>query len=339
MLIVFLAGIAASDSKELVALPLSEEGVKPPAGLDAWKLVINELKRSSTRLGMSMVLQKKRHDFLIGPAREQARDCGENVECLAEIGAALGADVLVAGTLDATSVTLIAIDVKNSKRIGTGRSGKKLAGSGMRRRAVAATRALIDTMAKPTGGPLASKAGDENAKGAPAPPPKEDLKDDDGYMVDDGRTPAPVEASAPADGGIHLAKDQLANVAEVSVDGEPLLFQGDGSMVWSGAPGSHSLIAVRNDGHRTTQEIAIEPERTTEVTLAFAVDAVATTRTPAASAETGSSEDGDVFTRWWFWTSIGAAVVAGATTAALLAGGTKGGPDIEGGTGTIRGRY
>ena len=311
----------AQGPKELVALPLSEDGVKPPAGLDAWKVVTAELKRSG-RLGMSMALQKKQHDFLIGPAREQARDCGSNMECLAEIGAALKADVLVAGTVDATSVSLVAVDVKAATKLGSSRSSKKLAKASIKRRASSAARMLIEAIGTGTPPPPPPVAVVEDP--ARLPPPPSDAP------------PPPVVATAEAPSGeLHIGKDQLTGVAEVKVDGETLLFAGDGSMIWKGTPGTHSLVAVHADGNRVSKDVVIDQDKTTEVTLEFAAT-TASTEPPKAEEE---KKDDSFLTAWWFWTSIGAAVAAGATTAALLAAGTKGGPDLEGDTGTIRGRY
>jgi hypothetical protein len=322
MLLALMALAPGQGPKELVVLPLSEDGVKPPAGLDAWKVVTAELRRSG-RLGMSMAMQKKQHDFLIGPAREQARDCGSNVECLAEIGAALKADVLVAGTVDDGGVSLIAIDVKAAKRIGGARSNRKLSKAAIKRKAVSAARVLIEAIGRGAPPPAVVKTPEPRASTTPpAPPP-----------------PEPEAAPQPvAQGELHIGKEQLAGVTEVKVDGETLLFAGDGSMSWKGAPGTHSLVAMRSDGNRIVKDVVIDAERTTEVYLDFALAAVPPPPPPAAAAKPEEEEE-DFLTAWWFWTSIGAAVAAGATTAALLAGGAKGGPDLEGDTGTIRGRY
>jgi hypothetical protein len=320
-----LLAIGQGGDKELVTLPLSEEGVKPPAGLDAWKVITQELKRSA-KLGMSMALQKKQHDFLIGPAREQARDCGTNVECLAEIGVALKADVLVAGSVDDSGVSLIAIDVKSSKRIGGARSNRKLAKAALKRKARSAARVLIEVIGRSVPA-VAAKTPEPRS---PPPPP-----------VESAPAPPPAEPEAPApavaEGEIHIPKEQLSSVSEVKIDGEILLFGGDGSMTWKGAPGSHSLVAVRADGSRITKDVMVDPAKRTEVVLEFPVAAVPTESPPPAPPEPEPEEN--VLTTWWFWTSIGAAVAAGATTAALLAGGAKGGPDIQGETGTIRGSY
>jgi hypothetical protein len=325
LLLALLVGQTPAPAKELVALPLTEEApIKAPVGLDALKVVTAELKKQSERLGVSTALQKKRHEWVIGPARERARDCGQNAECLAEIGAALGADVLVAGTVDASGVALIAVQVKTGKKLAAARSPKKLASSSIQRRALTATRALIEAMAKtPAAVAVAPKPEDP----ARLPPPVEEPP------------PAVAAASPVATGELRIEKDQLTGVSEVTVDGEALLFTGDGTMSWRGAPGAHSLVAVRSDGNRVTKEVVIDAGQTTAVTLEFVTAAVPPPTAAASAATEVEAKDDEIWTAWWFWTSLGAAVAAGATTAALLAGGAKGGPDIEGETGTVRGTY
>jgi hypothetical protein len=259
-----VAGLAPAQTKELVALPLTEEApIKPPVGIDAWKVVTAELKRQSARIQVSTALQKKRHEWVIGPARERARDCGQNTECLAEIGAALGADILVAGIVDKTGVLLIAVQVKTAKKIGSGRSPKKLASVSIRRRALAAARVLVDSMA-----PKGEEATAQIQTPPPLPPPEVPPPPPPEEASIPPPPPPPVEPPPPPP-------------AEVAVD------------------------------------LAPPPE------------------TPPPPAE----EDEEFWTSWWFWTSIGAAVAVGATTAGLLAGGAKGGPDIEGETGIVRGTY
>jgi hypothetical protein len=60
------------------------------------------------------------------------------------------------------------------------------------------------------------------------------------------------------------------------------------------------------------------------------------THSPAPVAP---EHDEDVLSAWWFWTSVGAAVLLGAVTAAVLVGGGKGGPSVESPTGSISGTY
>lgn len=350
--LVLLAGLAPMQIKggQAVALPLSEDGVKPPAGLDAWKAVVDELEKRSRRLGLSMDLQKKRHDFLIGPAREQGRDCGADVECLAEIGAALGGDVLVAGTVSRSAVTLYAIDVKSSRRLGKARSPKKLARASAPRKARVAARLLARVLGKLT------KEEEEPAVATATPPPapapagkqeqdapkpqdakQEDSKQDQPEDLKVDEAPEPPPAAAVLEGRIRIPKEQLTGVSEVTIDGEQIYFSGDGSMTWNGSVGSHVIVAKRNDGNRLTKDVVVEPDETTEVALIF--PSAALPPPPQTRVEQQKPEEDGVLGAWWFWTSVGAAVAAGATTAALLAGGAKGGPSIEGNTGTIRGSY
>lgn len=331
-----LAGLAPMqlEGKELVALPLSEEGVKPPAGLDAWKSLIRELEKRGRRLGLSTALQKKRHDFLIGPAREQGRDCGSNAECLAEIGAALGGDILVAGTVSKSRVTVYAVDVATAKQIGKAHSPSKLARRPLAQKARVAARVLMRALSR-----LAKEPKKAEVAAAPPKTPPEEAPSErvESKPEDEAVTEAPAPPPRATEGRILIPKEQLSGVSRVTIDGTQLYFSGDGSMRWTGATGAHTLIAERNDGNRLKKDVVVEPDEATEVSLVFPPAALPPP--PAPSVEVKPRETNDVFGAWWFWTSVGAAVVAGTTTAALLAGGAKGGPSLEGNTGTIRGSY
>ena len=351
-----LAGAPAKGA-ELVALPLRTVDVDARVGLEAWQVVVAELEKAKRRLEVSTALQKKQHDFLVGPAREQARDCVDNAECLAEVGATLGVDILVTGKIDKTAAHLQALDVKTGKRLAEGRSGQAQIRQVPKNKARVATQALVKALldkrkqelaaaqaaepkaqAEPKAsdpkrgqvevkpGKPGSSAGQVTAK--PSGPPQtgaESLKLDDG---------PPVPAARLSEGSIAIAKESLSGVTRVSVDGEVVPFSGDGSIAWSGAPGSHRLVAVRLDGRQLGQDVVVQPGEVTTVRLEFpAIEAAAP---PPAD---GGERNGEVTSRWWFWTALGAAVVAGSATAFLLAGGEKGGPSLPAETGTLRGSY
>ncbi len=313
-----LLAAPAGSAPEIVVLPLSASDALGPQSLEAWKVIAEELAKAKKKLKAQTALQKKQHDFLIGPVREQARDCGEKLSCLAEIGTALGANILVFGKLDENGIGLKAIDVASASAIAEGGSAATLAKQAVKKQAVAATKSLVQALAAhqkksknvgktgPTG-PVAE---------VPAPPP-----------------PAEPTGTAPilALGKLVIGKDQLAGVTKVNVDGEVVLFGGDGTISWSGAPGIHRVQAERADGNSVSKELVLEPGQTKFVSLEFPIVAP-----PAAVAV---NDDDAVTSKWWFWTSLGVAVAAGSATAILLLGGEKGGPQLPDSTGTIRGTY
>lgn len=330
--------VAQDKRRELIVLPLREDGVKPSKAITAWKSVTREFQRQRKKLNISTSLQKKQHDFLIGPAQEQARDCGKNAECLSEIGVTLGVDILVYGVMSKKNVQLQAYDVARAKPLasGTSRTRSKSA----KRRGSAAAKSLIKNMKSKKGSaPVAAKTDPQDGGGEPDP--SDLVKDDEtgggkdkslGGIPAFGATDTPgLSASA---GSIRLSASQLSGVMEVEVDGVKQYFMSDGSMVWNGSPGLHTLIARRADGSSVSQDITVEPGQTAEPALVF--PAVADTADP----DQGSGGGGEsVTSKWWFWTAIGGAVVAGGTTAAVLASGAKGGPFFRDNTGTVRGTY
>ncbi len=293
---VLALSVAQTEPAQVLVLPLQSEG---QAGLEAWKQLTKALEKDQKKLQISTALQKQQHDFLVGPAREQARDCAGNVQCLAEIGATLGADILITGKVEPDYVELTVVLVKYQQMLGALRSPPKVAKKALK----AKTQAAGDELAK------LLKDRDKNLPPPPPPPP-----------------PPPVIV----EGTLLIDKAELNGVREVRVDGTPLAFMGDGSMRWDGPPGSHSLVAQRSDGTSLTRDIVVEPGLITNVRLEFPALA------PPPPAATESEQ---VTGQWWFWTSLGAAVAVGAATAVILAGGEKGGPSLPAETGTIRGSY
>jgi hypothetical protein len=304
---------------ELVAIPPRVEGLDAKAGLEAWKTLTQELESSRKQLGVSIQLQKQQHDFLVGPAREQARDCQDAVECLSEIGTTLGADVLVTGKVTATEVSLFAIDVSTQKRIADANAlGKKSQLSQLRTRAAKALIKKLEAARKAA--PAAATA--SSAAGA--------AKKDEASEA--GKEAEATNAAGTQLGTLMLAPSQLQGVSSVVVDGASVPFGGDGELRWEGTAGTHTLTAVHADGRRLTQDVVLRPGEITTTTLSFASLA------PAAEA-IGAPIEPPVTSRWWFWTSVLGAVIAGSATAAVLAGGEKGGPSLASESGTIRGTY
>jgi hypothetical protein len=120
--------------------------------------------------------------------------------------------------------------------------------------------------------------------GAPAPPPA--------ALAPDPYAPAPAAAPARGEG---LRIDSPIARARVTVDGQEL---GEAPVTPSLTTGRHQ-VEVQADGFR--------PAR-----LALLVRDGAVTRvSPRLEREEASRGDGAFYTRWWFWTLVGGAVVAG----------------------------
>lgn len=353
---------AAAGKPQLVLVPMVTLGTSASEGMEAWTLVKDALRQSRSRLKVSVALQKKRHDFIVGPAREQAKDCAGNVDCLKEIGDALGADILVTGQVTPKAVSLIAVEVGTGRVVGEAETPNELSKAPLGSRASAAARLLVAAMVgeprssgpsasgpssavpgggggpsamRPSGDPQpASSAGglkgfdDGPASDSPPEPPRADTT-----SSPSSEPPPPMSRAEAMKGTLQISASNLSGVKRVAVDGTELSFSGDGSISWRGAPGDHRLVAEKVGGERLSRNIFLEPGSTTNVVLQW--PSLTAAPPPPAQQDSG----GSVITKWWFWTSIGAAVAAGTTTAVLLAGGDKGGPALSGETGTIEGSY
>ena len=317
--------LAAASPPEIVALPLSTGDENAQEGLEAWTVVIDGLDKAKKKLKVSTAVQKKQHDFLIGPVREQAKDCADNLACYAEIGSALGAQYLVVGRVDGAGVALRTIDVASKSAIAEGGSMPAIAKQPAKKKAQAAIKSLVGAFS------AYQKKKPEPEKKDPEPAVA--VKEPSGET---GATSSGVSGAAPllVVGKIQVNKDQLGGVTRVTIDGEAAPFGGDGNVNWSGPPGSHRLTATRADGNVFTKEIIVDPGKTVFASLEFAI-----VSTPPPLVATKEETGGGVTSKWWFWTSIGVAVAAGATSAIVLAGGDKGGPELPDQTGTIRGSY
>jgi hypothetical protein len=297
--------LAAAGDKplEVIILPPQPKEVKPNVAMDVWSNVQSQLEKGQKEAGISLVLQKDVKDALSGPAKDQAWECDAEPVCLAELGATLGADLVVAGVVEKESVALLLVEVKSKKKVVGARSSKKLAKAGAKRQATAAIRGLlqgIDTWRK--------------APPEPEPPP-----------------PPPMAE-------LRIPKDQLTDVTEVKIDGQPVAPAADGAISWKGSPGSHAVSAKRADGQGTELQVTLDPAAPVEVKLAFLAPAPPPPEPQIAPPPEDPSGD-TVTSEWWFWTSLGAAVAVGGTTAVLLLGGIKGGPSINEDTGSISGTY
>lgn len=349
----------AAAKPQLVTVPMATLGTSASEGMEAWTLVKDAIGQSKSRLKIAVSLQKRRHDFIVGPAREQAKDCAGNVDCLKEIGAALGADILVTGRVTPDAVSLVAIEVKTGRLVGEAATPAELGKAPLASRASSAARLLVAAMAgepeepepvssgpgsaAPMGGPMAMNPGEGSE---PAGSGSGDLKGFDEPGADppeptrvDSASPSPSEPPPPMSraeamkGTLRISAANLGGVSKVAVDGTELSFSGDGSIEWRGAPGDHALVAEKAGGERLSRNIFLEPGSETNVVLQW--PNLTASAPPPAQQDEGES----VMGKWWFWTSIGAAVAAGTTTAVLLAGGDKGGPALGGETGRIEGTY
>lgn len=325
-----LAGAPKSPRPELMVVPPTPVDVAAGRSLSAWKTVSSQLKRSRRRLKVSVKLQKKRRDFLVGPAREQARDCKDDLTCQIEIGTTLGADLLIVGELDATGLSLTAIDIRAETVIATVRSAEKLTKKSTKRKAKDAAKRLVNALVEAKKKSAAPPAVADVSPPAPEPslPPPPALDP----------PPAPT---LPEEGRIEVAAEHLAGVSVLEIDGAAVPFTGEGAAQWSGPAGEHTLVARHIDGRTATRTVVVEPERTIRVMLEFPVPLPAQGALAAAqsSATTSRNSDDSILGTWWFWTAIGTAVVAGSATAVVLASGDKGGPTLPDNRGIIQGTY
>jgi len=152
------------------------------------------------------------------------------------------------------------------------------------------------------------------------------------------KTEIPAIPSTPQgslDGMIKLSATKLKDVTSVSVDGMSIPIREDGSAVWMGAPGTHSLLIKRNDGATARLEMIIDPKQMLEPVLDWKKEVVIPLNTNFEDYEIQRPS----WEKWWFWASLGGAVLAGGITATILMGGNSGGPDYAGPSGTVTGTY
>ena len=321
--------VAQPSRPQLVTLPLAASSAKTQQTLSAWNTVVAELDKRARGLKVRVDLQKSQHAFLVGPAREQARDCDRDVDCLAEIGSALGADVMVIGVVS-TRIALLAIRVEDRAVLAKARSPRK--GSVVQRAKRAAQRlarrlrtSLRRRLPK-SPDPLATAAPASESGPTTQQPP----------IVE----PSSAGRRAPVQGLLYIDRTQLAGVTRLTLDGEPLAFTGEGFVSWPATSGPHTLRAVHLDGRELVKTVELQAGQTTEVALNFPIPtAPPTPPLTAAPVQPPAEDDSDVTGTWWFWTAVGTAVVAGAATAAVLATGNKGGPTPPSETGSIQGSY
>lgn len=312
MLPILLATLVGATPPEMVVLPPQPLAAKPNIAADVFKAVLGEVEKQKDTLGVSAKLQKDAKAAIGGPAKEQAWECANDPACLSQLGTTLGADYLITGVIDKDSVAFLIVDVKNQKKIVGARSSKKMAKAGPKKQAEAAFRGALSGF----------EQWSKNPKG---PPP-----------VTEGAEISPTLAE------LRISAAELENVTEVSLDGVPLPKKDDGSIAWSGPPGSrHVLLAVRRDGVKSSQDVMPEAGAPVDIKLVFIEPAPPPPPPPlVAKAEPlPPPESKPATSKWWFWVGIGGAVLVGGATAALLVGGNKGGPTVGSANGSIEGTY
>ncbi|MEO1334096.1 MAG: hypothetical protein AAFV29_00565 [Myxococcota bacterium] len=332
---------------EMVTPPPYSAKSPPQATLAAWTEVVSIMDQRAARIGVNVDQQRAQHEFLVGPAREQARDCGRDIDCLAEIGAALDADIVVVGVL-AQRMALLAVRVDDRRVLAKARSPKggtavqraRKAAQRLSRRLAKALRTPATPLAKAqTRKPIAPQAALSQEIQPPAPPterPAEELPIVAPPSLAASQPSAQTPPSAPADGMLYIHREQLVGVTALTLDGEPVSFTGKGFVASPVPGGLHKLRAVHIDGRTLEKTVVIQSGQTTNFDLRFAP----TTAVAAADAFDANALPSDTVTqKWWFWTAVGTAVLAGATTAALLASGGKGGPTPPTESGSIQGSY
>jgi hypothetical protein len=319
-------GLAATGATpELVILPPSPEGVDEKVAIEAWNAITDQFDRDKAKLGVSMALQKDAHGAILGPGKTKAWACGTNTNCLCELGATLGADVLVSGSVDAGKVALIMLDVNGKKRISGAKSSSKLARRDAGKKAKAAAKGLVKafTRSKPK---LVARA-------RPADPPP-----DAAAAVATAEPAEPEPELEGINGMIRVSADRAKDASTMTIDGVPATKRKDGSYYWIGAPGTHSVSGTRADGARFSKEVLVDPRQVIDLEFEWEKD---TTPAFVGNFEDFEEDEGpkSPLQTWWFWTSVGVAVVAGGVTSAALLGGSKGGPSLPGNFGAISGTY
>jgi len=308
---------------ELVVLPPEPQGgIKPDVAMQIWKSVVAEVDRSKNALGVSVKLQNDAKAALAGPARDQAWECKGELACLVDLGTTMGAGLILAGSVDKDSVSFLVVDVKAQRRMLGAKSTKKLERAGWRKQSDVAIKGVLQGLEKLRKAPPVE-----------APPPPEAKID-------------------PSVAEIKIAASELADTKELTIDGLPIPKTGDGAVAWSGVPGRHVVVAVKNDGQRAVHELTLDGGKSLSLILAFGAPPTAPSSPPpavrndppppalVASAPPPRDDDDDRNSSpLWVWLAVGGAVVAGGTTAALLALGTKGGPSTDSATGSITGTY
>lgn len=352
--------VGAAGTPEMVVFPPQPEGLDQKRAIEVWSVITAQLKEDRAKLGVSFKVQQEAHDVLLGQGREQAWECGLNARCLSDIGGTLGASVVVAGTISESAVSLVVIEVADKKKVTGAKSSPKLAQQASARQALAAAKGLVAAYLKvkskgaksvlageAEGG--AEAAGEAALAEKPSKPekpakgskPEKPAKGGKGAATakvepppPEPEAPPPDQAGSSIDGMIRIARTQLENVTSVSVDGAALVARDDGTMIWIGSPGTHTVRARRSDGATYSKDIEVEPRSTTDLVLEFSSASV----TPAFAA-TYEEEEKPITKKWWFWTSVGGAVVAGGVLSLIFIGGSKGGPSISGELGSVSGTY
>jgi hypothetical protein len=348
----------ASATPQLLVLPPQPKGIPEIQAIEAWETISAEFQKNQKKLGISMSLQNSAQGILLGMGKKNSWKCKAKVSCLVNLGEDLDAQYLVTGRISPEKVMMMIIDVRAKKRLLRIRAGKKLTNKPMAAQARIIARGLVKGLkrklnkkkkrakskriAKKTPKKKAKKktkkvatakrkARTQKPKPIAKPQPSRET------TIANAKVPSP-SISGPKgslDGMIRLSAAKLKGVTKIKVDGMTIPIREDGSAVWMGAPGIHDLLLSRGDGAVARLELIIDPRQMLEPALVWKKE------TPIAM--TTNFEDYEIkrpnWEQWWFWASLGGAVLAGGLTAGVLMSGNSGGPDVAGPTGTVTGSY
>ncbi|MEE2901676.1 MAG: hypothetical protein VYC39_05070 [Myxococcota bacterium] len=359
-----LSVLFASATPELLVMPPKPDGIPEIQAIQAWETITQEFNKQKGSLKISTSLQSSAQGILLGMGKKTSWNCGFRVKCLANLGEDLDAQYLVAGKISDENMTMIIVDVRQKKRLLRVRTGKKVSKKTFDEKIKLIAKALARGFKRKTQAPTTRKAiakkkrrkskktSASTAKKAeivakpeikkPTLQPSELAAQTTAEKeVQTNSAPAPeikiTEQLGSLDGLVRFRPGVLTNVTSVTVDGQSIAVREDGSAVWIGPAGLHNLVVKRNDGFVARAEFTLDPRQQFEPKLTWEEDLAAI---PMQDFES-YREKKENWQQWWFWASIGGALIAGSVTAGLLLDGDvlSGGPDVAGPTGTVSGTY
>ena len=354
--------LLASATPELLVMPPKPDGIPEIQAIQAWETFAKEFAKKRNSLKISTSLQSSAQGILLGMGKKTSWNCGFRVKCLANLGEDLDAQYIVSGQISQQAMTMIIVDVKKKTRLLRVRTGKKIAKKSFDEKIKLIAKALTRGFKQKTQGKVVAKKkrrkkpkkkalAANNTKKTEKPkakqpkpalqPPKIASKE---VEKKEAKAPAPTppklevsEQLGSLDGLVRFKPGALANVTSITVDGQSIAIREDGSAIWIGPAGLHNLVVKRKDGFIAKSEFTLDPRQQFEPKLTWEEDQAAI---PMQDFE-NYREHKENWQQWWFWASIGSALLAGSVTAGLLLDGkiVSSGPDVAGPTGTISGTY
>jgi|GEM_PF-4296605 len=359
-----LSVLFASATPELLVMPPKPDGIPEIQAIQAWETITQEFNKQKASLKISTSLQGSAQGILLGMGKKTSWNCEFRVKCLANLGEDLDAQYLISGKISDKNMTMVIIDVRKKKRLLRVRTGKKISKRTFDEKIKLIAKALARGFKRKTQAPTAPKS---VAKKKRRKSKRKSVSNAKKTKVDTGPeikkpkllssktvaqtteknelqsppSPAPelkiTEQLGSLDGLVRFRPGVLTNVTSVTVDGQSIAVREDGSAVWIGPAGLHNLVVKRNDGFIAKAEFTLDPRQQFEPKLDWKEDLAAI---PMQDFES-YREKKENWQQWWFWASIGGALIAGSVTAGLLLDGNviSGGPDVAGPTGTVSGTY